>query len=88
MSISITLVLMIGLSVVVYFLVRPLQVFRKKEWFVSHSFLTIGLGLILGWLWVNRSQYEEITMLMGGIWTFAGGICFVAGYTLKRKKIS
>lgn len=85
MPISITLILIVGLSIVVYFSVRPLQFFNNKQWLISHSFIVVGLGLILGWLWFNRNQFEEITMLMGGIWALAGGLCFVAGYFVKRQ---
>ena len=85
MSISITLALMLGGSLAVYFLVRPLQFFSNKQWLISHAFIVTGLGLILGWLWINRAQYEQVTMLMGGIWTVAGGLCFIMGYTVKRK---
>ena len=85
MPISITLILIVGLSIVVYFSLRPLQFFSNKQWLISHSFIVIGLGLILGWLWFNRNQFEQITMLMGGIWTLAGGLCFVVGYIIRRK---
>ena len=87
MPISISLALIVGMSVAVYFLVRPLQVFSNKQWLISHGFMLVGLGLILGWLWFNRDQFEQITMLMGGIWTVAGGLCFVVGYALTKKKV-
>ena len=85
MPISISLALIVGMSVAVYFLVRPLQVFSNKQWLISHGFMLIGLGLILGWLWFNRDQFEQITMLMGGIWAVAGGLCFVMGYAVRRR---
>ena len=85
MPISIFLTLVVGHSVAVYFLIRPLQVFSSKQWLISHSFMLVGLGLILGWLWFNRDQFEQITMLMGGIWTVAGGLCFVMGYAVRRR---
>jgi uncharacterized membrane protein YphA (DoxX/SURF4 family) len=85
MPVSVFLTLVVGLSVVVYFLIRPLQVFSSKQWLISHSFMLVGLGFILGWLWFNRDQFEQITMLMGGIWTVAGGLCFVMGYAVRRR---
>ncbi len=85
MPISIFLILVVGLSVAMYFLIRPLQFFSNRQWLVSHGFLLAGLGFILGWLWFNRGQFEQITMLMGGIWSLAGGLCFVVGYIVTRK---
>lgn len=88
MPISILLALIIGLSVAMLFYLRPLKVFSKKEWLISHGVMFVGLGLILGWLWFNRDQFGEITMLMGGIWTVAGGLCFVVIYALRRRSKS
>ncbi len=88
MPISVLIALIIGLSVALYFLVRPLQVLSKKEWLISHGFIIVGLALILGWLWFNKGQFREITMLMGGIWTLFGGFCFVASHALRRLKRS
>jgi uncharacterized membrane protein YphA (DoxX/SURF4 family) len=85
MPVSVFLTLVVGISVAVYFLIGPLQVFSSKQWLISHSFMLVGLGLILGWLWFNRDQFEQITMLMGGIWTVAGGLCFVMGYAVRRR---
>jgi len=86
MPISVLIALIIGLSVALYFLVRPLQVLSKREWLISHGFIIVGLALILGWLWFNKGQFWEITMLMGGIWTLFGGFCFVVSYALRRLK--
>ena len=85
MPLSIFLILVIGLSVAIYFLIRPLRVFSTRQWLISHGFLLIGLVLILGWIWLNRGQSEQITMLMGGIWTLAGGSCFVVGTIVRRR---
>jgi len=84
MPISVLIALIIGLSVALYFLQRPLRVLSKREWLISHGFIIVGLLLILGWLWLNRSQFRQITMLMGGIWTLFGGFCFVVTYVLRR----
>ena len=86
MPISVLIALIIGLSVALYFLQRPLRVLSKREWLISHGFIIVGLLLILGWLWLNRSQFRQITMLMGGIWTLFGGFCFVGAYVLRRLK--
>ena len=85
MPISILLVLIVGITIATYFFLRPLQAFSNKQWLISHGFMLFGLGSILGWLWFNRDQFEQITMLMGAIWSVAGGLCFVMGYTLRRK---
>ena len=86
MPVSILLALFVGGSLAVYFLVRPLQVFSNKQWLISHGFIIFGLGSILGWLWFNRNQFEQITMLMGGIWTVAVGLCFVVGGLYRNKE--
>ncbi len=86
MPISVLIVLMVGLSVAMYFLQRPLQILSKREWLISHAFIIIGLLLILGWLWLNQDQFQKITMLMGGIWTLFGGFCFVVTYVSRRLK--
>ncbi len=86
MPISVLIALLIGLSVAMYFLLRPLQVLSKREWLISHGFIIVGLALILGWLWFNKGQFQEITMLMGGIWTLFGGFCFVVIYVSRRLK--
>jgi hypothetical protein len=87
MPISILLALIVGMSVAMYFYLRPLQVFSNKQWLISHGFMLVGLGLILGWLWFNRDQFEGVTMLMGGIWTVAGGLCFAMIYAVRRRGI-
>ena len=85
MPILILLALIVGISVAVYLFLRPLQVFSNKQWLISHGLLLVGLGLISGWLWFNQGQFERITMLMGGIWTLAGGLCFVMGYAVRGR---
>ncbi len=86
MPISVLIALLVGISVAMYFVLRPLKVLSRREFLISHVFIIIALVLILGWLWFNRSQFEEITMLMGGIWTLFGGFCFVGVYALRRLK--
>lgn len=86
MPISVLIALIIGLSIAMYFLIRPLQVLSKREWLISHGFIIAGLAIILGWLWFNKDQFPKTTMLMGGIWTLFGGFCFVVSYALRRLK--
>ena len=86
MPVYVLIILIVVISIAVYFLLRPLQVLSKRECLISHIFIIVGLALILGWLWFNRDQFQEITMLMGGIWTLFGGFCFVATYVLRRLK--
>jgi len=85
MPLSVLLALIIGLSVVMYLLLRPLQVLKTSEFIVSHGFVGVGLAIIMGWLWSNRGQFLEATMIMGGIWTLCGGLCFVAVYVLRKR---
>ena len=84
MPISVLIALIIGMTAAMYLYLRPLQVFSKKEWLLSHGFIVVGLLLILGWLWMNGGGFGEITMLMGGIWTLSGGFCLVAVYVVRR----
>ncbi len=88
MDIWTLLAAIVVISVAVYFLVRPLQVFSSKQWLISHGFIVVGLGFITGWFWLNRDQFldfDGITMLVGGIWTVAGGLCFMMAYLQRRK---
>jgi len=86
MPISVLIALIVGLSMAMYFILRPPQVLSNKTWLVSHGFIIVGLSIVLDWLWLNRNQFREVTMLMGGIWTLFGGFCFVAVYVLRRAK--
>jgi len=84
MPISVLLALIAGISCASYFFLRPLQCFSNKAWLISHGVIFASLGFILGWLWLNRSAFEHITMLMGGIWTLTSGLCFVMVYALRK----
>ena len=86
MPISVLIALIIGMTVAMCLYLRPLQVFSRKEWLLSHGFIVVGLLLILGWLWMNGGRFGEITMLMGGIWTLSGGFCLVAVYVVRRPR--
>jgi hypothetical protein len=86
MPLSILSALIVGLTLVIYFMLRPLRVLSKKEFITSHGFIIVGLLIIIGWLWSNRDQLLEATMIMGGIWTLFGGLCFAAVYALRRLK--
>jgi hypothetical protein len=88
MSIAVLIILIVGISIAMYFFLRPLQVLSKRQWLVSHGFIFAGLGFILGWLWLSRGQSQGATMLMGGIWTLFGGLCLVVTYALRRLKRS
>jgi hypothetical protein len=86
MPVSILILLIVGLTVGLYFTLVPLQILSRREFIVSHSFIIVGIFLILGWIWLNKDQFREATMIMGGIWTLFGGLCFVAVYALRRLK--
>jgi hypothetical protein len=86
MPIWIYIVLILGVCVVCYFIIRPLQVFSNKEFLISHGFVLLGLGLISAWLIYNQHLFEDIAMLMGGIWAVAGGVCFMMSYSLRSRK--
>ena len=86
MPVSILILLIVGLTVAMYFTLIPLEVLSRREFVVSHSFVVAGLLLILGWIWFNKDQFREATMIMGAIWTLFGGLCFVAVYALRRQR--
>ena len=86
MPISVLIALIVGLTTAMYFVLRPLKIFSAREFLISHGFIVVGLLIVLGWLWLNRDQLREITMIMGGIWTVFGGLCFVAVYVLRASK--
>ena len=79
------ILLMVGLSIVIFFVQRPLQVFTSSEWLVSHLFIWIGLLLIMGYiLLMNLETVTQVTMVLGGIWTLAGGGCFIVTYAIRH----
>ncbi|MGD0641410.1 MAG: hypothetical protein ABSC22_11740 [Roseiarcus sp.] len=86
MPVSILIALIAGLTIVTYFVLRPLRVMDKKEFLISHGFIVVGILIVLGWLWLNGDQFRQATMIMGGIWTLSGGLCFAAVYALRRLK--
>ena len=76
--------LIVIITIAIYFLLRPLKILSGKELAISHGFIIIGLVLMSAWLWLNRGDYLEMAMLIGGIWTVFGGFCFVGTYALRR----
>jgi len=58
---------------------KDLKVLSKGEWALSHGFivgglilLSVGLGLGLGPI-----IHGVVSLIIAGIWCFAGGLCFV-----------
>ncbi len=86
MPISVLIPLIAGLTLAMYLVLRPLKIFSKKEFLVSHGYIVVGLAIVLGWLWMNRGQFREATMIMGGVWTVFGGLCFISVYALQISK--
>ncbi len=84
MSLPVSLGLIIVISLASYFYLRPLRFFSGKEWLISHSVILVALSLILVWLWLNRAQFNEIPLLMAGIWGITGGVCFVVVFIVRR----
>lgn len=83
------LLLIIGLSVIMYFYLRPVKVLTQSQWIISHLFIWIGLWLIMGHiLLMNTEHPEQVSMLLGGIWTLAGGVCFAAVFVSRRLKMN
>ncbi len=86
MPISVLVALIAGLTMAMYFVLRPLKIFSEKEFLISHGYIVVGLAIVLGWLWTNGDQFREATMIMGGIWTVFGGLCFIAVYVSRSAK--
>jgi len=81
------ILLVIGLSIVIFFVQRPLQVLPQSQWLISHLFIWIGLWLIMGYILLrNLETINQVTMVVGGIWTLAGGGCFVVTYIIRQMK--
>jgi hypothetical protein len=78
--------LVITIPIAMYFLLRPLKVLSGREWALSHAFIIIGLVLISVWLWLNRGDHLQTSMLIGGLWTIMGGICFAVTYVIRKSK--
>ena len=51
--ISVLVVLILGLTSAMYFVLRPLKILGKREFLISHGFIVVGLLIVLGWLWLN-----------------------------------
>lgn len=78
--------LIVIIIVAIYFLLRPLKLLNSKELAISHGFIIIGLILVSVWLWLNQKDYSQMSMLIGGLWTISGGICFAVTYALRKFK--
>jgi len=81
------LLLIVGLSVAMYFFLRPVLVLTRSQWLISHIFIWVGLWLIMGHiLLMNIDNTQQVSMLLGGIWTLAGGLCFAIVFIVRRFK--
>lgn len=78
--------LVVGIPVIVYFCIRPLQVLTQNQWLISHAFIVIGLLLLTAYFLINQNASRQITLLAGGVWSLAGGVCFVATFLSRRFK--
>ena len=84
MPLWVLIALILVISAAIYFLLRPLRVLSGKEFTVSHGFIMIGLILISVWSWLNRGDYQQMAMVIGGMWTVFGGLCFMTVYVLRK----
>ena len=76
--------LVVVISTAIYFLLRPFKVLSSNEWAISHGFIIAGLTLVSIWLWLNRRDYLEMAMLIGGLWTIFGGLCFATTCAIRK----
>ncbi len=86
MPISVLIALIVGLTIAMFLILRPLRILGNGQFLMSHGYIVVGLLIVLGWLWLNRDQWRGATMIMGGLWTLFGGLCFIAVYVLRSAK--
>ena len=87
MPLWILLLLIVGLTVAMYFMLRPVQVLSPKQWLASHLVIWIGLWLIMGHiLLMNVDNPQQVSELLGGIWTLGGGVCLAVVYMVRQFK--
>ncbi|MCB9993889.1 MAG: hypothetical protein H6873_09565 [Hyphomicrobiaceae bacterium] len=86
MNFWVLLALILGLTGIMYLVLRPLRVIRTREFWLSHLFIWAGLWLI--WWFVvfqnPEKDLSDLTMLMGALWTLGGGVCFAFLYASRR----
>ncbi len=85
MPLSVLIALIAALTIAMYFVLRPLKILNAKEFAISHGFIVVGLLILIGWVWLNRGEFLEATMIMGGIWTLFGGLCLATVYVVRKK---
>ncbi|SEP96751.1 hypothetical protein [Thalassovita taeanensis] len=88
MTIWLLIALIVGLTAAMAVYLGPLRLLRRREFWLSHLVMWLGLWLIWGFvvtLYPDR-PLAELTMLMGGFWTLGGGICFAVLYVSRRLK--
>ena len=56
-----------------------LKVLNIKEWALSHVFIIGGLVLLSAGL-----SLEVIGLTIAGIWSFAGGLCFLFSFAFRK----
>ncbi|MCB1516823.1 MAG: hypothetical protein KDJ19_04305 [Hyphomicrobiaceae bacterium] len=86
MNIWVLLILVIGLTLIMHQVLRPLRVLRRREFWLAHLFMWAGLWMIWGFVVFQHPEADlsDMTMLMGAIWTLGGGICFAFLYVTRH----
>lgn len=89
MPLWVLVLMIVGITTAMFFYLGPLQVLTRQQFIVSHLFIIAGVLIVIGYLLLqNLDQPSEVTMIMGGIWTLAGGICFGVVYVSRQLKKS
>lgn len=87
MPLWVLILMIVGITTAMFFYLRPLQVLTKQQFVVSHIFIVTGMLLVIGYLlFQNLENIRDVTMIMGGLWTLAGGVCFGAVYVSRQLK--
>ena len=78
MPVLVLIALVVGLTLASYLVLRPRRMLTRSMVAVSHGMIWVGLVLIWGHVALRppRLPLAETTMLLGGMWTLGGGICF------------
>ena len=65
---------------------KGLKVLSKRECALSHGFLIVGLILLSVGLALSLGPHIGgiISLIIAGIWCFAGGLCFVFDYAFGK----
>ena len=77
--------LVVALTVLSWRVLRPLRLLAPRQFLLSHGMIWTGLWRLRGSV-INRAggaPLADLTILMGGLWTLGGGVCFAVSLALR-----